>query len=416
MGKRNPGKLIESLDAIGRKMDALRAGALTTEEAIAKAAKKADELREMFPLDIDALFEPGMNPKETLDAIKKFQESDFGPNLQTKEWFASQTPQEQMRRLREEEGPVSANLQPGEWRTAGGVSIAGGRPGIAWGELFTPEQTLAGRGIQGPANLVEANAFADALEGAVKRFEAGFPNSYFTAVVLAMEIPYLRIGARSVAQAKLYIQSFAPFFLPGFQKAVIDPNMSATARSLTQEAITILTTGQVSASGGGVIGGALPRLRPPPPIERPTPSEAVDAGVNVPSGGTTAGISGGATPGGGIALATRADVAALGASLSRSVEQQTTAVRGISTAVTAQTREVQAARTAEVEANRRLVDQFNAIHAWNRRIEDGLLRPMQQNVTEIRRSTALGASMSRDLADALQRLQFSGALSPGSTV
>jgi len=45
---KNPGKVIGALNEIASKMDALRAGALTADEAFAKAVKTAAEFRKQF--------------------------------------------------------------------------------------------------------------------------------------------------------------------------------------------------------------------------------------------------------------------------------------------------------------------------------------------------------------------------------
>lgn len=430
MGKRDPGKIIGSLDAIGRRMDALRAGALTTEEAIAKAAAKATELREMFPLDIDALFEPGMSPVEQLDALKKYQDTGFGgpkpsdiqgtqaQNIpkQTLADLAAMSPEAQMAALRGGVGPGMST---------GPATAMEGYQWLPWGELGTPERTLLNRRELGvsPVNMQEANDFADKLEAAAKRFNAGFPNSYFTAIVLEMEIPYLRIGARSAAEAKNYIRGLGSSFLSGFIASLTSPTMPPDLRALTSEAISILQTGEVGA-GGTSLGGSASRtaggLSLPGQTAPRVPASAVSGGS------TTAGIGGGelATAGIGAGLGATAGAPATAgqvAGIQAAVREQVSEVRRANQDLAAQWRAMQGwqqrveanylrpVQEGIVRANRELAESFR----WQRQAETNYFRPLRREVSEMRQFAALGANQTRELSMALERFNLSGALSGG---
>lgn len=261
------------------------------------------------------------------------------------------TPQEQMNALL----GLPTGTPAGSGMSAGPATALEGRAGQAWGETLSPEDALLARQLSGEiaANMQEANAFADQLEATARRFEAGFPNSYFTAVVLKMEIPYLRIGARSAAEARRYIMAFQPAFLPGFQASLQNPNMPPGLRALTQEAIQILLSGQVSGGAGAVGGGALTISRPPraaAPEQIPPFSTAEEARVNA------AGISGGA--------------GATGAGLGGSAASTDQQVRGIAAAVSRVEEETRTARNERQEANRRLADQWNGLNGWTRRADE----------------------------------------------
>ncbi len=402
MGFGNADAAIRSLERFREKLNAIAVAAHDAGEKIdleklkefIRAALSAEEhfrMMKEFPLEIDKLFEAGLKTEEVLKRLIALQDS---PVLRPSDQFQGHLPtvEEQMTALR-------GGVGPGQ--SAGSGAALQGSEGRAWGELMSPQDTLRQRGIQGQGqvNLQEANAFADVLDATVKRFEAGFPNAYFTAVVLAMEIPYLRIGARSVAEARLYIQSFADVFLPGFQRALSEPGLSQLERSLTGEAIRILQTGSVSGGGGG---GA---LTVPRGIGAPAPSETPPRQTTATRGGiggatSTTGIGTGATtqPGGlGASPATQQDVA------------------GVHSAIVAQTREVEATRNATVEANRNLAEGFRSINGWQQRVENGYLRPTHEGVVEVRRNAALGARQTQDLAQALERLELSGALTSGTT-
>jgi hypothetical protein len=387
---KNPTRVIAALDQINRKMDALRAGALTTDEAIAKAAKDAKELREMFPLDVDAVFKDGRSIRELLDDIKKLQQTDFGgskpSDIQgTKSQNIPRQRLEDLPSVQDQMTALRGGVGPG--MSTGSGWAAEGQQGRAWGEAGTPSQILEERGAFNQVNLSEANAFADQLEGAVRRFEAGFPNSYFTAVVLAMEIPYLRIGARSVQEAKQYIMSFGPAFLPGFQAALSSPSITPTLRSLTAEAISILQTGNVSASGGTSLGGPAPRIGGAPAFNRPTPAVQTTGGTGSagigPSAGGPLGTGAAGNEGVGIAAA----VAAAGTRFSQSLDEST----------------------------RRILARLDPNHFFQPLI-DGQIRPMRREIGEVHQQTSgLGARIQGEISQGLERYALSGALTTGTT-
>jgi hypothetical protein len=325
--------------------------------------------------------------------------------FQSKEWLATQTPQARMNALL----GVPAGTPAGAGLSTGPTTTLPGRQGPAWGEAMSPQESLRQRGIVGAptVNLQEANAFADALEATVKRFEAGFPNSYFTAVVLAMEIPYLRIGARSAAEARLYIQGFAPAFLPGFQQALTEPGLSPLERQLTGEAISILQTGSVTGGGGG--GGAARRITAPAPAEQPPPRQ-VSAGISGGGGAVgTLGAGAGAV-GAGAAAAVgglAAAITGLGATVTRHTEAQANRVLA---GVSQQTAEIRSTVNAQ-SATLRTIQQ-NSVQA-NRELAEGFrqLRPISENVTALRKAQESNVQANRELAMALGRFEFSGALS-----
>jgi hypothetical protein len=394
MSKKDPSKLIGSLDAIGRKMEALRAGALTADEAIARAAKDAKELRAMFPLDVDALFKKGMSPTEQLDALKKYQGwtperagpegPDKSRNVQDAAWFASQSPEAQAARLR------------------GGVG-----PGMSAGSGWAA-------GAEGAVN-VGIHIPADYSESARQRREqrAGGWNEAAAADIIR-QLETLKARLEKVFDGPVYITLLIEQAIRNIQAKVVTPDealafmryvLGTMSAGLQQEAMSDVSSIRNVANdllrfaGGAALPGGAGSLTPGP---RPLPTPAEEAAQRA---GTTGGI-------GTNAPATRGDVAALGATITRTVEQQTNVTHGVAVAVAAQANET---RTAQQEANRRLAEEFRSIHGWQQRVETGYFRPMHEGITEVRRNAALGATQTRQLAAALERAQLSGALTSGTT-
>lgn len=239
--------------------------------------------------------------------------------------LSQQTPDAQMRLLR------GGHVDPATGLVVGGdvpnipTTTSEGRPGPPWGEFWTPEETLRTR-PGGAADLGSSNAFADRLQALADQIKDAFGEGSYFAAVMEMEIPFLRIGARSEAEANLFIQSFAPFFLPGLQRALMDPTISNAARNIIQEAInTVLTgTGGPSAGALDIVGEELDVIGEPL-----TPGGSLAPG---PRGAppTTAARGGRSTAAGiGGALGRVSEqVAALGVTVERTAREQTRQVVG----------------------------------------------------------------------------------------
>lgn len=324
--------------------------------------------------------------KEEPSSIHRDRQSDL---YQGEEWRAANSPEAQAAALRGGAPPGFSAVPVTALPVSPAIYIP---PDYSEGARQRREQRAGGW------NQAAADAVIAQLEALDARLTQVFGGPTYIGQIIQQEIRNIKAKVLSPDEALAFIRYVLSTMAAGLQQEALS-DVSAI-RNVANDLLRFAGGAALPGGTGSLVVG--PRPAPPPTAE---------AG----SGAATAAGRAGST-----VLATRGDVAQLGATIMRGVEQQTaaighqtsTAARSIA-AVAAQTRD---AETARQEANRRLAEDFRAIHGWQTRIENGLLRPMAASVTEIRGFTSRGATVTRELADAMERLQLSGALSPGGTV
>jgi hypothetical protein len=396
---KNPGRVIGALNEIASKMDALRAGALTADEAFAKAVKTAAEFRKQFPLAIDEIMEEGVKFEEMLERIKKLQgwrperggpeEPDRSRNIQDAAWLATQTPQERMNAL--------LGLPPGTPAGAGrsaGTGWAAGAEGAVNQAIYIPaDYSEAARQRReqraGGWNQAAADDVISKLQQLKARLEQVFGGPVYITLLIDQEIKNIQAKVLSPDEALAFMRYVLSTQAAGLQQEALSPVSSI--RDVANDLLRF--------AGGGALPGAGSGFQTHPTGQgRPTtPAAAASAAATV-----TAGI------GAAVASAIHSEVTGLGVTVTRHTEAQATRVLagvGLQTAeirstVNAQSAALRTIQQSSVQANRDLAEGFR------------LLRPISENVTALRKAQESNVQANRDLALALGRLEFSGALSP----
>lgn len=152
---------------------------------------------------------------------------------------------ESLKRLeREAQTSEAALAKLNQQLATAGAHAEHGSPGLAPGEQFTPEQLNLGGPRVNPASggVQMAAQLQDLIDRVTKLMG---PDNY-VAQFLEKEIPYLKTGARSAAEATSLIQNVLLSYFAGFQKELADPNTPPEVRKLIEELKQLALSGHLT--------------------------------------------------------------------------------------------------------------------------------------------------------------------------